>query len=119
MQFTESHEWIVVKGKVGTVGITDYAQKELGEIVFIELPKVGQILKINQETCVLESTKAAADVYAPVSGKVIEVNEALKANPAALNKAAESEGWLFKLELSNSKELDHLMSREKYHSITS
>jgi len=115
MRFSESHEWIVVNGNVGTVGITDYAQKELGSIVYIELPKVGQLLKLNQETCVLESTKAAADVYAPVSGKVIEINEALKANPSAVNKEAESTGWLFKIELSNPKELDHLMSREKYY----
>jgi glycine cleavage system H protein len=119
MHFSKSHEWIVVEGNVGIVGITDYAQKELGDIVYIELPKVGQQVNANQELCVLESTKAAADIYAPVSGKVVEINEALKANPAAVNQAAESTGWLFKLELSNPKELEHLMSREKYESIIS
>ena len=84
MRFTESHEWLQLKGNVGTVGITDYAQRELGEIVFIELPKVGHKVKAGQETCVLESTKAAADVYAPVSGKIIAVNEDLRKNPGSL-----------------------------------
>lgn len=132
MRFTESHEWIQLNppqkrgssgdpgaGNVGTVGITDYAQGELGEIVYIELPKVGQKVKMGQETCVLESTKAAADVYAPVSGKIIAVNEALRSAPSTVNKTAETTGWLFQIEIANPKELDHLMTRTQYLSITS
>ncbi len=119
MYFTESHEWIQLKGNVGTVGITDYAQGELGEIVYIELPKVGQKVKANQETCVLESTKAAADVYAPVSGKVIAVNEALRSTPSAINQGAESTSWLFQIEVENQKEFDQLMTKDQYLSIVS
>lgn len=117
MRFTESHEWIVLKGHIGTVGITDYAQKELGEIVYIELPKVGQHVKAGQEVCVLESTKAAADVYAPVSGKITAINEVLKANPSAINKAAETQSWLFQIELSNPKDLDHLLTPDQYKKV--
>jgi glycine cleavage system H protein len=119
MYYSESHEWIQLKGNVGTVGITDYAQGELGEIVYIELPKVGQKVKANQEICVLESTKAAADVYAPVSGKVIAVNEALRSNPAAINQAAENSSWLFQIEVENSRELDQLMTKDQYLAIVS
>jgi glycine cleavage system H protein len=112
--FTESHEWLQMKGPIGTVGITDYAQKELGEIVFIELPKVGEKVKAGQELCVLESTKAAADVYAPVSGKIVTVNEELRINPSLINQAAESSAWLFQIELLDPKELDHLLSHDQY-----
>jgi glycine cleavage system H protein len=114
MHFTESHEWIQVKGALGTVGITDYAQKELGEIVYIELPKVGQHLKAGQEACVLESTKAAADVYAPVTGKVTAINEALKATPGQINQGAETHGWLFQIALEKPAELDSLMTSQQY-----
>jgi glycine cleavage system H protein len=117
IRFTESHEWLQVKENVGTVGITDYAQKELGEIVYIELPKVGQKVKAGQETAVLESTKAAADVYAPVSGKIIAVNEDLRTDPSAINKAAETSGWIYRIEVTHPKELDHLMTREQYQAI--
>ena len=114
MRYTESHEWISLQGKVGTIGITDYAQKELGEIVYIELPKVGQKIKAGEEICVLESTKAAADVYAPVSGKVVEVNESLRKSPSSLNQAAESDGWLFRIELSNLGEWNQLLTQAQY-----
>ena len=114
MYFTESHEWLQLKGAVGTVGITDYAQRELGEIVYIELPKVGQKVKIGQEIVVIESTKAASDVYAPVSGTIIAVNEELRAAPSAINQGAETSGWLFQLELTKPQELDHLMSKAQY-----
>lgn len=115
--YTESHEWLQLKGNVGTVGITDYAQNELGEIVYIELPKVGDKVKAGQEICVLESTKAAADVYAPVSGKIIAVNDALRANPSSINKTAESTSWFFQIELTHPKELDHLMNEKHYHAL--
>ena len=117
MRYTESHEWIQLKGNVGTVGITDYAQRELGEIVYIELPKVGQKVKAGQETCVLESTKAAADIYAPVSGKIVAINEEIKADPSSINKTAQAT-WLFQIELTDTRELDHLMSLAQYKTLT-
>ena len=110
MYFTPSHEWVRVDGHLGTVGISDHAQKELGEIVYIELPKVGQSIRANQEACVLESTKAAADIYSPVSGQVVEVNEHLKQNPSLINRFPETDGWLYKLKLTDLRELDHLRS---------
>lgn len=114
MYFTESHEWISLDDQHGKVGITNYAQQELGEIVFVSLPKVGQKIKAGEEICVLESTKAAADVYSPVSGTIVEVNETLRNNPSLLNTHPESDGWLFKIELSNPKELKALMSQPDY-----
>lgn len=119
MRFTASHEWLQLKGNVGTVGITDHAQKELGEIVYIELPKVGQKIQVGQEISVLESTKAAADVYAPVSGTIIAINEALRTTPSIINQAPESNGWLCQIEMSNSKELDPLLTHAQYKAITS
>jgi glycine cleavage system H protein len=110
MKFTDSHEWIRIDGNIGIVGITEHARKELGEVVFIELPKIGNYLAKTKEAAVLESTKAAADIYCPMSGKVIEVNDALK----AINHSPESEGWLFKIEIENPSELNTLMDREEY-----
>lgn len=115
MRFTQSHEWI---DQQGTVGISAYAQKELGEIVYIQLPKIGQLVKAGQEVCVLESTKAAADVYSPLSGKVIAINEAIAQNPSLINRSPESEAWLYRIEPSNPKELDSLMTKEDYRSLT-
>ena len=100
MYFTKTHEWVSLDGKIGTVGITDNSKKELGDIVYIELPNIGQELKAGEEACILESTKAAVDVYSPVSGKVLEINLSLKSNPALLS----SEKWLFRLELSDVSE---------------
>jgi len=119
MRFTESHEWVSVEGKLGTVGITSYAQGELGEIVFVAFPKVGQELKAGEEACVLESTKAAADVYTPVSGTIVAINEALRANPSLLNSQPETHGWLFQIELSNLKELEDLLVSAKYRELIS
>lgn len=116
MYFTESHEWISLQSdkKIGSVGITDHAQKELGEIVFIELPRIGHRVKRGEEVAVLESTKAAADVYAPLSGKIVAVNEALRKDPSLLNRAPESTGWLFQIEITDPKELQNLLGREEY-----
>jgi glycine cleavage system H protein len=111
IKYTDSHEWIKVDGNVGTVGITEYARKELGEIIFLEFPKIGQYLQRAKEAAVLESTKAAADVYSPVSGKVIQSNEAAL---ASINELPESEGWLFKLEIENVAHLDTLLDRAEY-----
>ena len=114
MKFTETHEWIEVKDGIGTVGVTTYAQKELGDIVYVELPAIGKDVKQGQEAVVLESTKAAADVYSPVSGKIVEVNNALKEASELVNNLPEKEGWLFKLTLSNPSELDTLMDKDSY-----
>jgi len=110
MKFTPSHEWISIKGKIGTVGITNYAQKELGVIVHVELPEVGTVVKAGQEVCVLESTKSATDIYSPVSGKISAVNQALKTTPELINRSPEKEGWLYQIELSSMEEFNRLLS---------
>lgn len=115
--FTKSHEWLEVKGVTGVVGITHFAQKELGEIVYVQLPKIGQSVQSGQEICVLESTKAAADVYSPVSGKVIAVNEEVAKSPQLLNREPETSAWLFKIELSNPQEFDSLLSKAEYEKL--
>lgn len=119
MHFTESHEWVRIEGNIATIGISAYAQKELGEVVSIELPPVGRMVKAKEEVAVLESTKAAADVYAPLSGKVIAVNDAVKQNPSQINQHAETSGWLFKLDLSHPHELSHLMNEKEYRALIS
>jgi len=109
-KITETHEWIEVENGIGTVGVTQFAQKELGDIVFVELPQVGKHVKGGQEACVLESTKAAADVYSPVSGEITEINQVLKEAPEKVNLSPEKEGWLFKIKIENASELDKLMN---------
>lgn len=116
MRYTESHEWIEEGVNPKKVGIADYAQKELGDIVYVELPKVNFTVQKGQEVAVLESTKAAADVYAPVSGKIVEVNGALKDNPALLNLSPEKEGWIYKIE-AKEEELASLLTEEKYRAL--
>lgn len=112
--FTEDHEWIEVDGDSGTVGITDYAQSQLGDITFVELPEAGAALKKGDAPCVVDSVKAASDVYAPVSGEVTEANAALADAPELVNTEAETGGWLFKLTLSDAGELDGLMDKAAY-----
>ena len=112
--FTEEHEWIDVDGDTATVGITDFAQGQLGDIVFVEIPTAGAQVAKGGEAAVVESVKAASDVYAPVSGEVIEGNDALEGDPSLVNSAAESDGWFFKLTLSDNHELSGLMSAEDY-----
>jgi glycine cleavage system H protein len=119
MRFTDSHEWIRVEEGVGTVGITDHAQKELGQVVFVELPAVGKRVKAGEEVAVLESTKAAADIYSPASGEIVAINQKLIDFIHHINSSAESEGWLFKLKLHNPREVDALLSREEYLKLTS
>ena len=114
MKFTDSHEWIEVSNGEGTVGITPYAAKELGEIVYVELPKVGHSIKARSDACVLESTKAAADVYSPVSGKITAVNETLKNESGLVNTSPLEKGWLYKIQLEDESELDALMDEKKY-----
>lgn len=112
--FTEDHEWIEVAGDIATIGITDYAQGQLGDIVFAEVPAVGASLIKGGDAAVVESVKAASDVFAPVSGTVTEGNGALEADPALINSDPEGEGWFFKLQLSDPAELDSLMDGDAY-----
>jgi glycine cleavage system H protein len=112
--YTEDHEWIEVDGDSATVGITDYAQSQLGDIVFAEVPATGATLKKGGDAAVVESVKAASDVYAPVSGTVTEGNDALEGDPALVNSDPEGEGWFFKLTLSDTSELDSLMNATAY-----
>ncbi|OAO03709.1 glycine cleavage system protein GcvH [Parasphingorhabdus sp.] len=112
--FSDEHEWIEVEGDTATVGITDYAQEQLGDIVFVETPDVGATLDQGDDAAVVESVKAASDVYAAVSGEVIEVNEALEDEPALVNSSAEEDGWFFRVTLSDKSELDDLMDAKAY-----
>jgi glycine cleavage system H protein len=114
MKFTETHEWVELEGNIGTIGVTKHAQEELGEIVYVELPEMGVQVNAGEEAVVLESTKAAADVYSPVSGKVCEVNSKLSDQSNLINESAEAEGWLYKIELDDLTQLDSLMDREDY-----
>lgn len=114
MRFTESHEWIDAQNGIGTVGISDHAQKELGEVVYVELPAVGKHVQAGEEVAVLESTKAAADIYAPVSGEIVAINQKLGDFVHYINSSAEEEGWLFKIKLSAPDELSSLLDKEEY-----
>ncbi|RKX42711.1 MAG: glycine cleavage system protein GcvH [Thermotogae bacterium] len=113
-RFTKTHEWIQVENSVGTIGITEYAQEKLGDVVYADLPEVGKTVKKGEILLSLESVKAASDVYAPVSGKVVEVNAALEDKPEIVNKDAEGEGWLVKVEIIDPAELDDLLNEEDY-----
>jgi glycine cleavage system H protein len=119
MKFSQTHEWIQQEGNNATIGISDYAQKELGEIVYVELPSIGQTIRAGEEAVVLESTKAAVDIYSPLSGKIIAINEDLKAFPEKINHSAEGDGWLFKLEIGNPTELNVLMTDSAYRAFLS
>jgi glycine cleavage system H protein len=112
--FTEDHEWISVEGGVATVGITIHAQEQLGDLVFVDLPEVGRTVSKGEGIVVVESVKAASDVYAPVDGEVVEVNDAVSSDPALINQAAEGEGWLFKLKLSDEGQLSGLLDKAGY-----
>src|SRR5258707_2851142 len=112
--FTSDHEWLRIEGDVATVGVTDYAQSQLGDVVFVELPKVGRSLKKAEAAAVVESVKAASDVYAPISGEVAEVNDALSAEPALVNSDLAGKAWGFKLKIVDISELDGLMDEAAY-----
>jgi glycine cleavage system H protein len=114
LYFTREHEWISVDGDTATVGISDHAQQALGDIVYAEVPEAGRQVSKGDDAAVVESVKAASDVYAPVSGEVIEGNAALADDPAIINRDPEGEGWFFKLRLSDTGELDGLMSEADY-----
>jgi glycine cleavage system H protein len=113
-RYSKEHEWVRVDGQVATVGISEHAQQQLGDVVFVELPEVGREVAQGAAMAVVESVKAASDVYAPISGKVVEVNEALNDDPALVNGDAEGAGWFCKLEIAKPAELDGLMDADAY-----
>ena len=113
-KYSKKHEWVIVEGDVGTVGITKYAADQLGDIVFAEVPEAGKALTSGGEAAVVESVKAASDVYTPVSGEVIEGNQEVASNPLLINEDPEGKGWFFKVKVSNVSELDSLMSKADY-----
>lgn len=112
--FTQDHEWLSVDGDIATVGITDHAQEQLGDLVYIELPDTGKTVARGDDAVVVESVKAASDVYAPVSGEIIETNQSVSDDPNLVNSDAQSNGWLFKMKLSDKGELDGLMDEVAY-----
>ncbi|MDB5549944.1 MAG: glycine cleavage system protein [Tardiphaga sp.] len=116
--YTTDHEWLRIDGDVATIGVTDYAQSQLGDVVFVELPKVGRAFKKADAAAVVESVKAASDVYAPISGEVLEVNAALAADPARVNSDAADGAWFFKMKIADKSELDGLMDEAAYKAHT-
>jgi len=116
MRYTKDHEWIRLDGDTGTVGISDYAQSQLGDVVYVELPAIGKKIGKGEEAAVVESVKAASEVYAPVAGEVIAVNTELEGTPGAVNADAEGAGWFLKLKVANAAELDELMDDDGYKS---
>jgi len=113
-KYTKDHEWVEQKGAVVRVGITVFAQQQLGELVYVELPEVGKEVKKGETLCIVESTKAASDVYAPVSGKVLAVNSALGRDPSLIDKSAHLEGWICEIEITSSQELDEMVNADEY-----
>jgi glycine cleavage system H protein len=113
-RYTKDHEWITVEGEVATIGITNHAQEQLGDVVFVELPKIGKAVSKGGEAAVVESVKAASEVYAPVTGEVIEVNSELEGDPALVNRDAEAGAWFMKVKLKDKGELNDLMDKQAY-----
>jgi len=114
-RFTNEHEYITVDDKgIATIGISNYAQEQLGDVVFVDLPEVGKDISKGDEAAVVESVKAASEIYAPASGEVVEINEALEGNPESVNADAQGDGWFLKLKLSDAAELDDLMDEAAY-----
>jgi len=113
-KYTQEHEWVEVEGDIATVGITNHAQENLGDIVFIDLPTVGKQVKSKEEICVIESVKAASDIYAPIDGEVTEVNNNLSQDASIVNQDAEKDGWIFKMKISDPEQYDSLMPLDQY-----
>ena len=114
LKYSKDHEWVRVEGDIGTVGISNFAQEQLGDVVFVDLPAVGDTVTKDTEAAVIESVKAASEVFAPASGEVVEVNSAIADDPAIVNQDAEGKAWFFKLRLSDASELDDLMDADAY-----
>jgi len=117
IKFTKDHEWIRVEGETAVVGITDYAQQQLGDVVFVELPDVGKVLERGKDAAVVESVKAASEVYAPVDGEVTEINKLLQDQPDTVNSDPQGEGWFFKVKLADIAQLDVLMNETEYNNM--
>ena len=113
-KFASTHEWAYIENGVATVGISDHAQHEISDIVFVELPKVGTKVEQGKSCCVIESVKSASDIYAPFSGEIVEVNQTAADNPSIVNQAPHGDGWLFKIKISNEDEVKNLLSFEDY-----
>ena len=113
-KYTKEHEWVEVEGDTATVGITNHAQESLGDIVFIDLPTVGKEVKSNEELCVIESVKAASDIYAPIDGEVIEINNNLNDDASIVNQDPENDGWIFKMKMADPNQYNNLMTLEEY-----
>ena len=114
-RYTKDHEWITVDGDVATIGITDHAQEQLGDVVFVELPAVGKKVAKGGEAAVVESVKAASEVYAPVAGEVVAVNDAISGDPAVVNRSPEGDGWFLKIKVATAADLDQLMDQNAYN----
>jgi glycine cleavage system H protein len=114
LRYSEEHEWASVEGDVATVGISDFAQQQLGDVVFVELPDVGRTVERGSEVAVVESVKAASEIYAPLSGEIIEVNDALTDEPAMVNESPEEDGWFFRMRLNDPSEVEELMDAAAY-----
>ena len=113
-RYTKDHEWLVLDGDIATVGITDHAQEQLGDVVHVELPDLDREVAANEACAVVESVKAASDIYAPLAGAIVEINEAIVEDPAIVNSDAEGEGWFFRLELDDTDSFEELMDEEAY-----
>ena len=113
-KYTKEHEWVEINGDIATVGITNHAQESLGDIVFIDLPTVGKEVKSNDEICVIESVKAASDIYAPIDGKITEINNNLSDDASIVNQDPEKEGWIFKMKISDQNQYSNLMTLDEY-----
>ena len=117
LRYTSDHEWVRIEGDIATIGITDYAQDALGDVVFVQLPSLGSTVKAAASISEVESTKSVSDIYAPLSGEVIEVNDALEADPSVLNSDAYGKGWIFRVRFSDSSEIEALLSASDYEAL--
>jgi glycine cleavage system H protein len=117
LRYNSSHEWVLLEGDIATVGISDHAQEELTDVVFVELPPVGKTVDVGDPTAVVESVKAASDIYAPVSGEVVEVNDAVEADPSLVNTDPYGKGWIFKLKVKNAAQVEALLDAPGYEAL--
>ncbi|MCW1925105.1 glycine cleavage system protein GcvH [Luteolibacter arcticus] len=117
LRYNTSHEWVLLDGDVATIGISDHAQEELTDVVFVELPPVGKTVDVGDPTAVVESVKAASDIYAPVSGEVVEVNDAVEADPSLVNTDPYGKGWIFKLKVKNAAQVEALLDAAGYEAL--
>jgi glycine cleavage system H protein len=117
LKFTRDHEWILIDGGVATIGITQHAQEQLGDVVFVELPKLGRSVETSESAAIVESVKAASDVYAPIAGEIVEINQEVVADPSLLNSDPMGKGWLFRMKIVERSQIDTLMDEQAYRSL--